>query len=61
MTFEELARIVADPSFGEDALIARLVEINGFGGGDRDANFAVVAGETVLGRIVSTGVTRKAK
>jgi xanthine dehydrogenase accessory factor len=59
MTFEELARIVADPSFGEDALIARLVEINGFGGGDRDANFAVVAGETVLGRLVSTGVTRE--
>jgi len=59
MTFEELARIVSDPSVGEDALITRLVEINGFGGGDRAADFAVVAGDRVLGRLVSSEVTRE--
>jgi len=59
MTFEELAGILADPALPEDALVARLVEMNGFGGGDRDADLAVLTSDRVRGRLVSEEVTRE--
>lgn len=55
MTFEELSSII-DQGLDPSSTVARLYELNGFGGGDRSNDLMVVDGEHHYGSVLSPSI-----